>query len=248
MLERGALVSKQDSMGNTPMLMAVGKESINHRLLSLLLKEVQKEDKDDRLKTMNCFNSRGVTLLHYVLSMREEDTDLLWYLIDIGSDIEIKSRKANGFNALFYAAYAGNIRYVEITLRIMRDAESRKRYIESRDEYGRIALMLAAINNQIEVVLKLLELGASTESKDYFGNTLLMIAIESGQVEMALKIIELGANIEAKDCCGNRALMMAAENGQIGVVRTLIELGADKNALTNDRWTALMLAADSDQI
>ena len=116
--------------------------------------------------------------------------------------------------------------------------------VNASDKYGDTALMVAAINGQLDVVKCLVELGADLEAKDGAGRTALMMVANWGKLDVVKCLAECGADLEAKDMHGRTALMWAATEGQIEVVKYLAECGADVNA--KDEWygeTALMKAA-----
>ncbi|MFN7097735.1 MAG: ankyrin repeat domain-containing protein, partial [Gammaproteobacteria bacterium] len=108
---------------------------------------------------------------------------------------------------------------------------------------NRTALHIAAQHNQIDVVIFLLEKGASIQVKDDDDCTPLLIAALFGKTETLICLLKYGALITEKDDEENTPLLLAAMGGFIETIETILTNGAlitEKNIGGN---TALLEAA-----
>ncbi|ORY80553.1 ankyrin, partial [Neocallimastix californiae] len=119
--------------------------------------------------------------------------------------------------------------------------------VNTKDEWGRTALMEAARNGCESIVQLLIDNGADVKN-----STALISAVgcygndEDKKERIVMLLIRSGANVNAKDKQGRTALMEAARNGCETIVPLLINNGADvKNstALIDAGRTALLEAA-----
>jgi len=78
--------------------------------------------------------------------------------------------------------------------------------LEQRNQYGDTALILAALNNQVEAVRLLLDHGAKIDAIGSFGNTAL---ISASRKESAELLVERGANLKIKNKFGRTAQRQA---------------------------------------
>jgi ankyrin repeat protein len=111
--------------------------------------------------------------------------------------------------------------------------------INAADAKGFTPLIIAAYNNQPEVVRILLQNGADPNAGDMAGNTPLMGAAFKGYVEIARILIEQGTDINQRNGQGAAALTFAATFGQTAIARMLLEGGADTSFQDSRGKTAL---------
>jgi ankyrin repeat protein len=100
--------------------------------------------------------------------------------------------------------------------------------VNTRDNYGRTALMYSSYNGHTEIIRELIVKGASIDLQDTNGRTALMMA-SSGPWLAAVKLLldnQADPNITDKDEHFT-ALMYAAAEGQLEVVRILLANRAD---------------------
>ena len=118
----------------------------------------------------------------------------------------------------------------------------------TQDKNGNTCLHYAAENGHVEVVSKLLAVGAK-ENQDYvnarsnFGTTPLMTTCYYGHMNVATYLVEQGTNIHLQDKNGNTCLHCAAEMGHVEVVSKLLALGA-KEKQNYKRLTPLLVASN----
>jgi ankyrin repeat protein len=102
--------------------------------------------------------------------------------------------------------------------------------LKARNSIGETALHFLVIENAINSVRCLLELGADINTTNESGETPLLNAAQLGYLEMCCFLLEHGANPQTADLQGDTALSFAAENGKILVVELLLgQLDETKN-------------------
>jgi ankyrin repeat protein len=107
----------------------------------------------------------------------------------------------------------------------------------------------AALNGQINQVLKLISEGTDVNSLDSNGRTALIYAAYNGHSEIIKKLIERGAPVNLQDVNGRTALMMASSGPYPDAVKVLLDHQADPNITDKDEhYTALMYAASEGQM
>jgi ankyrin repeat protein len=144
--------------------------------------------------------------------------------------------------------------------------------VNTRDDEGRTALMVASDEGRTEIVELLISAGADVNAKDMNGDTALMYAANSPgymtqgsckgiwvgwidyhdqavwisryNIQIARILIAAGADVNARDKNGNTALMIATSRGHVDIVEILIDAGADVNAKDECGNTALMIAVN----
>ena len=107
------------------------------------------------------------------------------------------------------------------------------------------ALLVAASNRHENVVVQLLECGASVDKGDSRGHTALMVAAMAGNVVLVTALLANGAVVDNVSDYGYSALLHASSNHHTAdVIASLLANGADVNQHSDGGWTALMLAAN----
>ncbi|WP_289053247.1 ankyrin repeat domain-containing protein [Carboxylicivirga marina] len=115
--------------------------------------------------------------------------------------------------------------------------------IESRNENGYTALMLAAYNGHHHILKFLIEKGAKIDAVESLNRTALMFAC-TGPFEQAVEVlIKAGADVNAIDGHENwTPVMFAAGEGQLQVIKLLVANGADLSKVDTDGESALDFA------
>ncbi|RWS29426.1 Ankyrin repeat domain-containing protein 54-like protein [Leptotrombidium deliense] len=103
-------------------------------------------------------------------------------------------------------------------------------------------LRLAANQNRLDLVHKLLNEGVNPRAFDSRQRTALHFAACKGNVEIVEVLLEHGADPNQKDIVGNTALHLAVCTNHIPVITLLLKAGTDINAIDNSGRTALHLA------
>ena len=115
--------------------------------------------------------------------------------------------------------------------------------IESRNEQGWTALMLAAFNGHDAIETLLIQQGADVFSSDSGGNTALHWAAFSGHVECAKQLLIHHADVNSRSAFGWTPLLQATARRHLEVLLLLINHGANLNIAARDGETPLHKAA-----
>jgi len=115
--------------------------------------------------------------------------------------------------------------------------------VNCQNTLGETPLMLAAINNQLELANVLIERGADVNKP---GWTPLHYAATRGHREMMRLLLENEAYIDSESANGTTPLMMAAYYASPLAVKLLLEEGADPVLVNSDNVSALDMALSKD--
>jgi len=115
--------------------------------------------------------------------------------------------------------------------------------VNVHNQLGETPLMLAAINNQIDLAKVLIARGADV---NHPGWTPLHYAASRGHREMMRLLLDHEAYIDSEAANGTTPLMLAAYSAPPLAVKLLLEEGADPTLLNNGNASALDLALRSD--
>jgi ankyrin repeat protein len=111
-------------------------------------------------------------------------------------------------------------------------------------EQGRLGLLFAVYNNDVEALRALLTAGTDPNARNEFGRTPLMLAVELGYADVATSLLAHGADVHARETDGNgTALHVAADARHADCARVLLVHGAETDARDNGLWTPLICAA-----
>jgi ankyrin repeat protein len=111
--------------------------------------------------------------------------------------------------------------------------------IGAEDRAGENALMLAALNGDLDLVKLLVTKGAEVNKK---GWTALHYAAANGHDDIAKLLIGYSAFVDAQSPNGTTPLMMAARGDHISTLKLLLDSGADINAKNQIGMNALDFA------
>ncbi|WP_417606461.1 ankyrin repeat domain-containing protein [Oceanimonas baumannii] len=114
--------------------------------------------------------------------------------------------------------------------------------LESRDDNGRTALMLATRHNRVDAAQVLIAAGADVNAKDDIHDSPYLYAGASGYNDILELTLDHGADLASINRYGGTALIPAAERGHVETVTMLIAAGVDVNHINRLHWTALMEA------
>lgn len=112
---------------------------------------------------------------------------------------------------------------------------------------NRTLLTSAAYAGRSDLIVALVDAGATLDTPSPEGMTALHEAASRGQLAAVQKLLDLGANIEAEEPGGCTPLMLASAWGHRDVVRLLLEWGSDVKHRNRAGFTALMLAEYKDE-
>lgn len=99
--------------------------------------------------------------------------------------------------------------------------------LNSQDEKGYTALILAAYHGHKAMVDQLLKAGADACVQDKTGNTALMGAIFKGELKIAKTLVQASCSPDQKNYSGQTASMYAALFQRKDILDSLVKRGAD---------------------
>ena len=104
-------------------------------------------------------------------------------------------------------------------------------YAQASAELGLNAqLLVAARNDDVVTVRRVLDNGANPNTRNRGGTTALMLFVSKGNTEMVELLIAKGADVNLPNLQKESPLITAAFKGNVGIARILLDHGADINA------------------
>ncbi|XP_076331082.1 uncharacterized protein LOC143236626 isoform X3 [Tachypleus tridentatus] len=120
--------------------------------------------------------------------------------------------------------------------------QSGKVYVDSQDQEGTTALILACANNNFQCAKELLKHGANPAARRVTGTSALYCAAQGGYLDIVNLLLEHGAPVNVANWDKATPLFVAAQNGHTETVSLLISLGACVDARRTDGATPLWIA------
>ena len=217
LVEHGADVNARKAVGTTLLMATCSNGHIN--VATYLVEHganIHLQDKN------------GFTCLHY--AAQRGHVEVVTKLLAVGAKENqdyVNTRSNSGTSPLMRTCYNGHVNVA--TYLVQHGAN-----IHLQDKNGNTCLHCAAQKGHVEVVSKLLAVGAK-ENQDYVnarnnsGTTSLMTTCLNGHVNVATYLVQHGANIHLQDKNGHTCLHCAAQKGHVEVVSKLLAVGAKEN-------------------
>jgi ankyrin repeat protein len=156
-------------------------------------------------------------------------------LLQAGADTALKDKR--GFTAIHIALFERKCQSVAEILMADRTA------LNSVDDDGKSALMIAIETNNMTILERLLQAGADTTLKDKNGHTALHIALFEVEKHSVAKILMTDATaLNSVDDDGRTALMTAVIKDDLTSIQRLLEAGADTTLKDKSGHTSLHIA------
>lgn len=189
-----------------------------------------KASSEGRIEIVKLLIERGVdirwespngsqTALSFALWSKQNNT--ADYLIDQGATIESPDTQ-DGKLLLIRALKAGNVKYIDKSI------EQGLSPVMEGETKGSV-LHYAAESDSVELLNRLIDLGAPVNKKNICGWTPLHIAACNGKKRSAEVFIQNGADLKAKTGDGKTAYNLALESKNIELADFLVLRGADKS-------------------
>jgi ankyrin repeat protein len=157
----------------------------------------------------------------------------------VANKVDIDERRPDGSTSLLWAAFEGDVPEAARLLKAGAD-------VNSVNNYGINALLLAADISNTELIQLLLKNGANANSANSDNETALHLVARSGNVEAAKLLLKAGAEVDAREQLGNQTpLMWAIARRQPAMVALLVAKGADVNARSTVRDYQRVATAES---
>ena len=155
-------------------------------------------------------------------------------------NFDINARDDYGWTELNYAAFSGDLEFLQYLIEIGSD-------IFSKTKSGKSCLHIAAERGHLEMCRVLLQnYNFDINARDDYGWTELHCAAFSGELELLQYLIENGSDIFSKTKVGKSCLHIAAENRYFKICRVLLENHHfDIHARDDYGWNVLHCAAFS---
>ncbi|KAL8746242.1 MAG: hypothetical protein Q9184_007773 [Pyrenodesmia sp. 2 TL-2023] len=150
----------------------------------------------------------------------------------------IKKAQPHLLNGSFHLAVLnGQARSVEILL-------DHGVYIDSEDEYGDTALIIACSSGDLGLVRILLAHGSDTNVLGFMGHPPLQRAVLRCHESCVLALLDYGADSNVKGNGGLTALHQASSNGDLAILNLLAAHNSDLDARNQTGRTPLLMAAE----
>ena len=114
---------------------------------------------------------------------------------------------------------------------------------EQNNQEGNTALIIAVVNNRLEIVPELIRAGAVLDLQNNYGDTALKCAAVNNCLEIMQELIRAGAALDLQNQNENKtALMIAVTYDHLEIAQELIRAGAALDVQDNNGETALQIA------
>jgi ankyrin repeat protein len=256
LIEHGADVNALDENGDTPLMVAARRGSLDAEQTCALLErgaDIHAKDRSGKTPLMlaldhstltGFLDDAGALLGQYALLQpealvdRSSENGRLALLLAIYQDdpasihalldagADVNARNAAGRTPLMFAVELGRAAALRTLLERGADVHA---VVLGQEVTRWTALHFAAYENQPECAAALLEYGAQVDVRDAGGRTPLMWAALWAGAPLVRLLLEHGADVLAEDEHGNYALHQAAWLGNAETIRTLLAWGAGKN-------------------
>ena len=114
--------------------------------------------------------------------------------------------------------------------------------LETRDERGRTALLLAATKDHLAAARLLVYLGADPDALDDQHDTPWLVTGVTGSVDMLEILLPAPPDLTIRNRFGGTSLIPASERGHVAYVRRAVNTDIEINHVNNLGWTALLEA------
>lgn len=157
-------------------------------------------------------------------------------LLDAGAST--KMTNAQGWSAFFYAAFSGA---VDALMALLGYESSTG--IDTRDDRGNTAFMVATDEGQLAAAQLLFQNGANINAKNHDGQNSLILCVRSSENNVLGWLIEQNVRLNDTDKDGKTALHYAVIVNDVDAFAALIKAGADPNIKDNTGQSPQTLVA-----
>ncbi|KAK5644313.1 hypothetical protein RI129_005613 [Pyrocoelia pectoralis] len=226
LLKLGLDINKEDNNGNTPLMVAIERQS------DLMIKLLITNGADIFTE-----NKSGFSPIHYAAQYALDD--LLNELISKGADIN-KRTHAGGTPLSLHIQHWYTRRS---TTKILLDKGADVSIVDNQT--GNSLLHFAAEKGNDDILEVLLSTSMDINSRNNEGDTPLHLSIKRGYTSAAELILTKGADPNIADGRNNTCLHSAVTGGAEDLVKSLLKHGANANAANNDNETPITRAQRS---
>lgn len=195
----------KDNNGNTPLMAAA--ESGNWYVAKQFLEHGAK---------LNEVNNEGNNVLQTAIFFRNHEIAGT-ILKEYRDQVDLQHKDKDGYNLLLACTNLYDEKIFDMLLDLDID-------IEALDNISNNILLLAASNNQIDLVTRLLKMEIfDVNHKNQNGITALHFAILQENLEMVKMLVEYGADVELEDTGKSNAIAYAISKRNIDIMRYLLD-------------------------
>jgi len=225
LIYNGANLSEKNNDGKTALILA--SEIGNVEIVELLVKSGANIDEQEGITPHNI--SRRNALMRAIENNHVKVVELL---IKNGASLAISDKLWQ--TPLIIAVQGNRLEIVKLLLeKIIKDREKIKdkneieqyndEYLNTRDFFGKTALMYAALQNNLEIMDLLIKSGAYIDAEDVTGDTALIYAAKESKAAAVEFLIRNKSSLYHENDYNKTALDYAVENGHTEIVKLLIK-------------------------
>lgn len=115
-----------------------------------------------------------------------------------------------------------------------------KVHLNTQDEYGNTALMLASSKNYLEITKLLVFSGANFHLKNKNGSDSLIISCDSGNIDIVEYLIDNGVNINTRNNFSATPLWISVYKNHLNIIKLLLKNNANPNISNKEGITPLL--------
>lgn len=116
--------------------------------------------------------------------------------------------------------------------------------LSSAEAMNPYPLHVAAQQNNVQQIERLLSSGGDIDARDESGSTALLVAARANSIDAAKALIDAGANVNAKDQIQDSAYLYSGARGHLDILKMTLSHGADLTSTNRYGGTALIPAAE----
>jgi len=224
-LDGGADINHQDSLGVTPLIMAIN-QKLDKEIVTMLL---------DRGANPNIQDNSGQTALMHAIIWKSP-IKIVKILLKKGSDATIQDNQ--GRIALMYAITTNADKKI-ITLLLDNTAD-----INIQDKWGKAAFMYILDKKDEELIEKVID-KIDPNIQDKNGQATLLTVMQRKPINHKLVelLLEKGADPNNKNQYNTTPLIIAVKNNDNKLVKLLLDKGANPNVMQNGDWAVPLIDA-----
>jgi len=203
-------------------------------------------------ESMDKHAEKDIKNLKKLMTLMEEHPEATYRMVELGEDVNLIDKEGNsplhiacvGGYADLVTTFVNGVNFNKSAEQISSGVDIVKRpFINQQNAKGLSPLMIAAREDNKEIVEILLRVGADVNVVDESGNSALHLTSQNGFSDLVAKLVQSGCNINLQNSNHITPLAAAIVAGHEEVVEKMIELGANLNIdVSEDSRTALHLA------
>ena len=184
---------------------------------------------------INVKNISGITPL--MLSIKNNNLQIYNYLLNHGANIN--DVDINNNNILMVISKFGSL---EILKLVLDKLINKLDYLNSKNIFGNTPLIIALLNNKIEIAHELLKYDFDINIQNLDDENALIIACKLNYEDIVIKLIHKKCKLNLKNLNDNTALMYAIKNNNINNIKLLLNNNCRIDLKNTHNYNSLLLA------